>query len=59
MASDFHDFLGKHTDGQAHPHPASGEPNCGTKARAASLLACINAKTQNTRHFNLTQFDLK
>jgi hypothetical protein len=60
MASNFHDFLGKHTDGQAHPHQVSvSEPNCGTKARAASLLACINAKTQNTRHFNLTQPDLK
>jgi hypothetical protein len=56
MASDFHDFLGKHTDGQAHPHQVS---QIAAPKRAASLLACINAKTQNTRHFNPTQPDLK
>jgi hypothetical protein len=37
---------------------ASGEQNCGARARAASLLAFIKAKTQNTKHFNLTQPDL-
>jgi hypothetical protein len=41
------------------PTRASGEQNCGTKARAASLLACIYTETKNTRHFNLTQPDLK
>jgi hypothetical protein len=54
-----HDYLGKHTDGQAHSHQVSQIAARGTKARAASLLACINAKTQNTKHFNLTQLDLK
>jgi hypothetical protein len=42
---------------------ASGEQSCGTKrAWQASLFLvciCIDSKTQNTRHFNLTQPDLK
>jgi hypothetical protein len=58
MASSFYDFLDKHTDGQAHPHQVS-KTAAPKRARQASFLACIDAKTQNTRHFNLTQPDLK
>jgi hypothetical protein len=56
MASGFHDFLVKHTNGQAHQHQVS---KTAASKRAASLLACIDAKTQITVHFNLTQPDLK
>jgi hypothetical protein len=59
MASGFHDFLVKHTDGQAHQHQVSKTAALKRARQASSLLACIDAKTQNTIHFNLTQPDLK
>jgi hypothetical protein len=60
MDSGFHDFFVKYCQAHRWASPlASGEQNCGTKARAASLLACIDAKTPKTIHFNLTQPDLK
>jgi hypothetical protein len=60
MASGLHDFfvnLQALTDGQAHEHQVSqiAAPN---RARQASLPP-IDAKTQNIRHFILTQPDLK
>jgi hypothetical protein len=39
MASGFHDFLIKHTDGQAHPHQVS-KTAAPKRARQASLPAC-------------------
>jgi hypothetical protein len=46
MTSDFHDYLGKHTDGQAHPHQVRqiAAPKL-SRQRQAFFLACINAKT--------------
>jgi hypothetical protein len=60
MASGFHVSLTKHTNGQAHPHQVS-EIAAPKRARQASLPALTpkTTKTQNTKHCNLTQPDLK
>jgi hypothetical protein len=55
--SGFHNFLVKHTDGYAHTHQVS-KIAAPKRAQQASLPA-VTPKPQNTKHFNLTQPDLK
>jgi hypothetical protein len=59
MASEFHDFLGKHTDGQAHSHQVSKIAAPNKLARQAFLCASTpNPRTPDTSTLpNLTSND--